>query len=197
MNHCHAISDLISIKRIDVLFSGTYFGVIWDEGSGSYPRASSNCDGISTCQVHGSTCICDTSVQTTAVFDGSLKPNVGELLSQLHIGAPDPSRFGATYSRCSSQICTQSQYEIWSKNNITGYASAFGNWTIFKVTDPTTGKVLLLSNTKSIVYVGGGHAFRNAPMYNSPVDQTQRDGLYETDEILRIYAHHPNTGEFI
>jgi hypothetical protein len=134
-------------------------------------------------------------VQTTAVFDGSLVPEVGDIL-QLHIGAPDPSRFGTTYSRCPPKICTQSQYEIWSKNTITDYASAFDENTIFKVTDPTTGEVLLLSNTKSIVSLGGGHAFRNAPMYNSPVDPTQRDGLYETDEILRVYAQHPNTGKF-
>ena len=129
------------------------------------------------------------------MFDGSLEPKVGDLL-QLHIGATDPMRFGTTYSRCPSQICAQSAYEIWTKKTITDYASAFDESTIFKVTDPTTGEVLLLSNTKSVVYVGGGHAFRNAPMYNSPVDQTQRDGLYETDEILRVYAQHPNTGEF-
>ena len=177
------------------MFSGTYFGVFWDAGSGSYPQASSNCNGIGTCEVRSNTCICETIVQTTAVFDGSLEPKVGDLL-QLHIGATDPMRFGTTYSRCPSQICAQSAYEIWTKKTITDYASAFDESTIFKVTDPTTGEVLLLSNTKSVVYVGGGHAFRNAPMYNSPVDQTQRDGLYETDEILRVYAQHPNTGEF-
>ena len=39
-------------------------------------------------------------------------------------------------------------------------------------------------------------SFRNPPMFNSPVDPTQQQGLVETDEILRTYVQHPNTGEF-
>jgi cullin-associated NEDD8-dissociated protein 1 len=34
-------------------------------------------------------------------------------------------------------------------------------------------------------------------MFNSPVDPTQRDGLYETDAILRQYVNHPNTAPFL
>ena len=180
-----------------LLFSGTFFGVFWSEGTGYYPQASSNCNGIATCQVHdNTTCLCETSVQTASVFDGSLEPTVSELLSRLHIGAPNPSHVSATYTRCPVPLCNQSQYEIWSNTNITNYASAFSAGTIFKVTDPTTGEVLYLSNTKSIVNVGGGHAFRNPPMFNSPVDATQAQGLTETDEILRNYYRHPNTGKF-
>ena len=150
-------------------FSGTYFGVLWDAGSGSYPQASSNCSGIATCAVQVDTCLCDVNVQTTAVFDGSQVPDVGELLAQLHIGAPEPSLFGASYTRCLLTSCTQSQYEIWSKNTITNYASAFDAWTIFKVTDPSTGEVLLLSNTKSIVDVGGGHKVKLVDIFADDV----------------------------
>ena len=140
-----------------LLFSGTYFGVLWDAGSGSYPQASSNCAGIATCAVLNNTCLCDVNVQTTAVFDGTFAPTVGEMLSQLYIGAPEPSLFGANYTKCLLASCTQNQYEIWSKNAITNLASAFDAWTIFKIPDPSTGEVLFLSNTKSIVDVGGGH----------------------------------------
>ena len=147
-----------------LLFSGTYFGVLWDAGSGSYPQASSNCAGIATCAVLNNTCLCDVNVQTTAVFDGTFAPTVGEMLSQLYIGAPEPSLFGANYTLCLLASCTQSKYEIWSKNTITNLASAFDAWTIFKISDPSTGEVLLLSNTKSIVDVGGGHKVKLVDM---------------------------------
>jgi hypothetical protein len=38
-------------------------------------------------------------------------------------------------------------------------------------------------------------SFRNPPMFNSPVDPTQNQALLETDEIIRTYVRHPNTGE--
>ena len=192
----HSVGAYVVKERV-VVDVGTYFGVFWDASFGSHPRASSNCGGIATCQVLRDTCICDTNVQTVAVFNGSFEPAVGELLSLLHIGAPDPSLLGATYSECPAQICNnQSRYEIWTKNQVTNYASAFDAGTIFKLIDFTTGEALLLSNTKSIFSVGGGMSFRNPPMFNSPVDPTQQQGLVETDEILRTYVQHPNTGEF-
>ena len=56
---------------------------------------------------------------------------------------------------------------------------------------------MFLSNSKSTVNVGGGYSFRNPPQYNSPIDPTARDGLYETDAILNVYANHPNVAPFI
>lgn len=155
------------------------------------------CSGIATCQVRSdSTCLCDTTVQTVAYFNGSFKPTVEQLLSQLHIGSIDPSLFSASYFKCPDQICSnQTEYEIWTINQVTDYASAFDAGTIFKLTDPMTGEGLFLSNTKSTVSVGGGMSFRNPPMFNSLVDPTQRAALLETDEIIRTYVHHPNTGE--
>lgn len=184
-----------------MLNTGTYFGVFWDS-SGDYPKASSNCEGITGCQVHGNTCICTTSVQTTPqVFDGSQVPTASELSSQLHFGATDPSLFGAGhYSLCAAPICSESEYNIHSRifvDSDADYANAFDDETIFEVTDPVTGLTSFLSNSKSSVDIGGGYTFRNPPMYNSPIDPTQRDGLYETDDILQHYVRHPNTAPFI
>eukprot|EP00957_Ditylum_brightwellii_P028973 2188601-Ditylum_brightwellii.AAC.1 len=48
-----------------------------------------------------------------------------------------------------------------------------------------------------MVSVGSGFSFRNPPMFNSPVDQTQRDALAETDAVLHHYVQHSNTAPFI
>ena len=193
-NHQSSVGTNTVKERVAVDV-GTYFGVFWD--AGSYPQASSVCGGIATCQVRsGSTCLCDTTVQTVAVFDGSFKPTVKQLLSQLHIGSMNPSLLSAKYSKCPDQICSnQTEYEVWTINQVTNFASAFDAGTIFKLIDPMTGEGLFLSNTKSTVSVGGGMSFRNPPMFNSPVDPTQNQALLETDEIIRTYVRHPNTGE--
>ena len=193
----HSVGSLDVKERVGV-DTGTYFGVFW-HGDGSFPTASSNCGG--TCQVHGSTCICSTTAETVPVFDGSQVPTVDDILEQLHIGASDPNLFDiGTYHMCRAPICTSQIYNIYSPvliNSDANIADAFNEETIFEVFNPKTGSSMFLSNTESIVDVGGGFSFRNPPMYNSPVDQTQRDGLFETDAILRQYVEHPNTAPFI
>jgi len=188
-----------SVKERVGVDTGTYFGVFWD--ADSYPQASLNCGGIPECQMREDTCICSTDVQTTRVFDGSQVPTVSELLSHLHIGATDPNLFDdGHYSLCTSMKCSQSEYNIHSRIHVDSdddYNNAFDDETVFQVTDQATGLPLFLSNTKSRVDIGDGYSFRNPPMYNSPVDPTQRDGLYETDEVLQNFAKHPNTAPFI
>ncbi len=122
-------------------------------------------------------------------------PTIDELVSKLHIGAPDPNSFDGTYSLCTAPMCqNNADYNIFSITAVTNDASianAFDDKTIFEVNG------LFLSNTASIVNIGNGYTFRNPPMYNSPIDQTQRDALYETDAILQHYVEHPNTAPFI
>jgi len=188
-----------SLTRLFILHPGTYFGVFWSNGS--YPQAASNCGGIATCQLHDTTCICSTTVQTTVAFDGSQVPSASDVLSSLYIGATDPSRFNAGhYTLCTAPLCSVTGLKIYSRKAVTTDANignAFDIETIFEVTHPLTGATLFISNSKSTVSVGGVHSFRNPPMFNSPIDQTQRDGLYETDAILQSYALHPNTAPFI
>lgn len=190
---------MIKISLMIALTSGTYFGVFWS--SGSYPQAASNCGGIAGCQVQENTCICSTSVQTNVVFDGSQVPSASDVLSSLFIGATDPTLFDAGhYNLCTAPMCSVSGLKIYSRKAVStdiDIGNAFNIETIFEVTHPLTGETLYLSNSKSTVSVGGGHSFRNPPMYNSPIDPTQRDGLYETDAILQGYVLHPNTAPFI
>ncbi|KAL7539351.1 hypothetical protein ACHAXR_009213, partial [Thalassiosira sp. AJA248-18] len=179
--------------------TGTYFGALWD-GVGSYPQANSGCGGIG-CQAQGTTCICPVTVQTTHVYDGNYLPSASDVISQLHIGAVSPSMFDpGHYHLCTAPICVQQSYNIFTRilaevdNNL---VDSVDQETIFEVTNPKTGEPLFLSNTKSTVDLGGGFSFRNPPSYNSPVDPTQRDALYETDDILNQYFFHPNTAPFI
>jgi len=183
----------INVKERVAIDTGTYFGVLWG-GDGSYPTvSSSNCG---SCEVHESTCVCPAIAVTSAVFDGSQgMPTMNELVSQLHIGAPDPNSFDGTYSLCTAPMClNNADYNVFSTTAVSNDASiadAFDDQTIFEVNG------LFLSNTASIVDIGDGYTFRNPPMYNSPIDQTQRDALYETDAILQHYVDHPNTAPFI
>lgn len=152
--------------------SGTYFGAEWLGGPDAYPKAASNCGDLPNCQIDGTTCLCSTlGGQTTAVFDGSQLPTTSQLISDLHIGASDPSLFDTGhYHLCTAAVCSQSGYNIYSRTLVEtdgDIALAFDEETIFEVTTGST--TLFLSNTKSIVPLGDGYEFRNPPMYNSPV----------------------------
>jgi len=176
------------------LDTGTYFRVLWD--GASFPKATDGCSGGS-CYVRGTTCVCDTSVLTTSVFDGTFFPTEDELEDQLHIGAPKP---GDGYSVCQAQVCidAQSYVIVHTLTPITSSDQlplAFGQDTIFETN--SAGKSTYLFNKASIVQVGGGYQFRNAPMFNSPVDQTQQNALDETDAVLEHYLRNSNVAPFI
>ena len=190
-----------TVKERVGLDTGTYFGVYWN-GGGSFPQASSSCGGIAGCQVQGTTCVCSASVVTSPVFSGSELPSGSDVTSLLHIGATDPSLYDAGYYHlCTAPACNSKSYKIYSRtrvDNDTNIAADLLNVeTIFEVVNAKTSSPLFLSNEESKVDLGGGHSFRNPPQYNSPVDPTQRDALYETDSILEEYIHHPNTAPFL
>ena len=53
-------------------------------------------------------------------------------------------------------------------------------------------------NNKSVHIGDGKFSFRNPPMFGTNlIDPSQRDGLYETDAILKHLLHHPNVAPFI
>ena len=77
-----------------VVDGGTYFRPDWTT---DWPDAAHGCGFNSDCSVHGSTCLCNATVETTAVFTDEIPP-AAEALSQLHIGAAPPDTFDtATY----------------------------------------------------------------------------------------------------
>lgn len=190
----HSVGALDVKERVARDF-GTYFSALWEDG-GLYPTIQTNCGGV--CEVHDATCVCNNvSVHTAVVF--SQIPTVNDIMSQLNIGAPDPSLFGpGTYYLCTAPKCSAQTYKLYFKTIVTSDANipnAFSSETIFEVTKDNGS--LFLSNAKSTVHIGSKYSFRNPPMFNSPVDPTQRDGLYETDAILHQYVNHPNTAPFI
>eukprot|EP00804_Cyclotella_cryptica_P011127 CCRYP_019061-RA/>CCRYP_019061-RA protein AED:0.09 eAED:0.09 QI:216/1/1/1/0.83/0.69/13/1964/1704 len=190
----HSVGALAVKERVGI-DTGTYFGVFW-ENDGLYPTVNSNCGGV--CEVHENTCVCrNVNVETSAVFSDIT--TVDDLMLKLKIGATDPSRFDTgTYHLCTAPKCSMQSYKLYFRSVVTSDSmipNAFNAETIFEVTTQTGP--LFLSNTKSTVHIGSSYSFRNPPMFNSPVDPTQRDGLYETDAILRQYVNHPNTAPFI
>lgn len=195
----HDVGSLIqNIKgrvRVDV---GTYFRVIWN--GGVFPK-DDNCNAIPGCEDRGSTCLCSTMVQTELVFGGTRMPTKAAVLSELHIGASDPALFDGIYNVCTAPACAaaSSDFKLYLTqvvDNDNDLIHAFDEAAIFEVSDDITGETMFLSNTKSIVNIGS-FSFRNPPMFNSPVDQTQRDALYETDAVLQHYARHSNTPPFV
>ena len=53
-------------------------------------------------------------------------------------------------------------------------------------------------NNQSVSIGDGKYSFQNPPMFGTNlIDPSQRDGLYETDAILKHLLHHPNVAPFI
>lgn len=62
-------SDGAAVPAYLQVDSGSGFTVRWEDNK--FPLASDNCGGEDSCVVHGETCVCEVSVQTTAPFLGS------------------------------------------------------------------------------------------------------------------------------
>lgn len=127
-----------------------YFGVGWSGGTDDYPKASTDSCGVCAV-VEGENCLCDTSIVETPVFTS--KPSSAyDILSQAHIGAPDPTTFDLN------------EYTIAEVGDgFTVYQKAsdalYGTSTIFEVFDGKGG-VKLLKNTKSMVQLPGKHSLQ-------------------------------------
>jgi len=183
--------------------TGTYFRVLWGgDGSGAFPISASNCGNVPTCTLSGTACICDVTTVTAAKFEGTAFPSKSEVVENLYIGSLAPDQFQAgTYHACTAPLCVAADFVVHTKGSgsITDdNMIVFDEYTIFEINNYNNrGEPLFLSNTESIVQVGGGYFFRNPPMFNSPVDQTQRDALYEIDALIDQYFRHSNTAPFI
>jgi cullin-associated NEDD8-dissociated protein 1 len=162
-----------------------------------YPSSEANCGGV--CQVRGNTCVCnDVAVKSNAVFSQLPTP---QDLDKLHIGASDPRLSSdGKYHLCTAPLCSEKGYKVYfSSLNVsedTDIPGAMNEETVFEQLTES-GSTIFLLNMDSTVEISTSYSFRNPPMYNSPVDPTQRDGLYETDAVLQHHVNHPNTAPFI
>ena len=163
------------------------FEVVWD--GDSFPNPLSGCDMDDSCSLVGDTCHCTTTTSMDAVFtDTTTVPSPEELVSQLHIGAPQPDMFDAgTYTLSSTEA---SGVEVWIKVGSTGLDMD----TIFKV--PAFGGEKFLANKASQVTVGG-FSFRNPPSHSNPYLPTSAEAAYEIDALVDHLVDQPNTPLFI
>ena len=167
--------------RVD-LNNPNFFKISWD--SEDYPRPSTSC--ASSCQVVNDACLCDVSITESQVFT-SLPATVDDVMSQLHVGAPNPEIFGNYI-----QITNTGDVEVWQKEN-----SGYNKDTIFAVSH--RGKNIFLKNILSTVAINGAPAltFRNPPHFVNIAVREPRDVVYETDDVLETYFHHDNLAPFL
>ena len=161
-----------------------YFKVVWKDGS--YPSLSNSC-GNGACEVFNKDCICNLDIEESTVFTSF--PNSAEtVLSKLHVGAVDPNILGS-YTQVPN---TGNDISVWHKNN-GGYTKD----TIFRVR--YRDRDTFLKNMISTVKVNGssGFEFRNPPHYLNIAIRDQRDAIYETEDVLETYFHHPNVAPFL
>ncbi len=155
-----------------------FFGVPWE--GGTHPTMS-DCLSTSSCSVHGTEyCICDTDPTESQVYTSSVDvASIDQLISELHIGAPDIDMFDAnTYTNLGS--CNIPNVMVYSK---TGDCSSLSIDTIFNF--ERNSKQYFLMNSKSVVSIpGSSFAYRNPVQFISLSDPEKRDAYYETDEVL-------------
>ncbi len=182
----------VAIERenspLDSYHTLTYFRVEWRKGR--YPHAQRNACGGGDCQIVGSFCRCQTTLQETRAF--SEMPTRDEVLSELHIGAISPHMLSYASLEINSEFTV---YSLMS-DQLLGRNSAF------KLKDDFGRQVLLKNMLSSIVILRWGESdptqfrFRNAPSFygDAPV---VRDAQYETEAALDHYFYHDNTAPFI
>ena len=118
-----------------------------------YPSSEDNsCDnGACSTSTDGSYCLCPVTVSETAVFDSL--PNRTEVLTNLYVGAHNPSIYSDSSSPY-SLVDSSSDVEAYSSGAI-GDAS-----TIFKVTDEY-GETVYLKNVAMDVTIGSSYTMKN------------------------------------
>jgi len=138
------------------------------------------------------------------------------LADSLTVGAFDPTLFPTrAYTACTSVACAT----LASGANVTVYCAgpaceSQGENAGLELDEHVVigvrgarGATAFYKNVLSMVEVigsgGGGnggraaYAFRNPPVFMSPLEPTVRDAQYETDEVLAYYLNHANTPPFV
>lgn len=146
------------------------FRVLWGE-SMLYPTFEQNCTtGCQPRPEHGGTCICDLSVENTAVVladpDATL-PSEAELRARLQIGSTAPVAFVGEYTLCTTKQCTSNPDVRVHTRGASEAPTTFGADAIFEFVAtahthrPSVRKpARFLLNTASIVHVGSGTVYK-------------------------------------
>ena len=194
--------------------SGNLFNVRW--AGGRFPTVEQgSCSSF--CTVLDDTCLCDVTVNVSAVFtDPTAVPSAEEISSQLHVGSPPPDSFDdGTYVQCVTSACLAAASEVTvfvlASSSSSGGArelQPFDEHTIFRIAVNQT-RVLHLRNMASTVVIGASsssaaassHApafsFRNPPKFLKFAQPSARDAHFETVSLLEHLFHHTNVAPFI
>lgn len=198
--------------------SNNVFRVHWTNDL--YPTASAGACPAG-CRVSetldGSSCICDFSVTTTALFTStgdlaaiSGSEAVDSLAGRLFVGASNPALYDGTYRQCTEAACTNlNNVTVWLHSSDSG--SALSSLTIFELPPFRVGRrSRYLFNRISTVVISGTFSFRNpphfTPLLGELVDSGQEfhnDRLwttqaeYEVEALLEHLFEHDSTAPFV
>jgi uncharacterized protein (DUF1501 family) len=170
--------------------TGNFFPVAWEA---AWPKVSADgsCGGCGVAA--DGACICETTVQTSAVFDSV--PTKEEMLASLHIGSVDPNLFDpGTYGQ--GTYNADKDVRVYRKFPDTNGVNVN---TIFEFVD-AIGRTHYLQNIVSTVSVNAGrHQFRNPVQFMSLAltEESVGKALHETDAVIDHFFFHPNTAPFL
>ena len=141
------------------------------------------CSEIS-CEEVDDGCICDVTVENSAVF--SAAPSLSEL-SMLYIGSLSPDTYDTNVY---DPPLTVGDYKVYFRSG-----SSYDIDTIFEIQEGN--EVKYYKNMQSIVRISDDYKFRNPPHFMNFVQSDSRDAYHETDAVLKQYLQHPNVPPFI
>ena len=184
---------------ISAVDNGNYFRVRWHDGE--YPQAPTcGASGGACVAVSSNTsCLCNISVELTAVFtDSSTVPGRAQVEELLHIGVTE-SRFPPFDT---------GGYTMVSDGPVGVFRSSDGNdqydeRTVFRIERNASAgsggapRHRYLRNQRSTVRVGSGFSFRNPPRFMSLVEPTVRDAMHETEAVIDHIFWHPNIAPYV
>ena len=151
---------------------------------------------LPACEPHGSTCVCETSVESSAVFVGTDAPPIDAARELLRIGAPHVAMFDAgTYSSLASgpggvEAFVRAGSGQLDENAIVAF--------------PVNGTTRHYFNKASTVRIGSSdstltpHSFRNPPHFVSFLFKgaTRHAAANEIEEVLSHLFLHKNVAPF-
>ena len=174
----------------------SYFHVQWDMsnltvGKLEYPHVTDNgCDGGMT--VSGDLCVCSATETTVRVFDSL--PTRDEVLSNLYVGAFDPTTMYADTYTAVVETTADDGVSVYKELGSEDYS----NQTIFRVKSENGDGYVFLKNFQSTISVcDGTFFFRNSPTFYDIVDPQILSAYQEVDAYLDYVDKHGNTPPFV
>ena len=172
--------------------SGNVFRVRWQ--GGAYPKPEDNTCKDGCTPVGLDACVCETTVQSTAVFTNmAALPSTAQVEANLLIGSPPPDSFVAgVYSQCTSAECAAAATAGVTVFLHSGSGNSLDQRTIFRINLNNTRPAFFANKAATVRVAGGAFSFRNPPKFNSFARPSIRDAEHETDALIDHLFWHKN-----